>query len=144
MNRRGFMRALGMGAAAAPIAGKQIAEEAAAKLAGVYTGGGISSAGLSAAPQSSDDPSPEAYRFSLKIPHVREEVERMLFQQERLVGYIDPDIAVMRSVSLSAKICYQRKRNVERRMEELQNEWPWQRLRKLVSGSFVGKLLGGT
>ncbi|MBK8009583.1 MAG: hypothetical protein IPK23_15025 [Rhizobiales bacterium] len=58
----------------------------------------------------------------------RAEAESVIFEDERKVGFIDPDIACARSYSLNAKIAYQRQRNVERRLQQLQNEWPWQKL----------------
>lgn len=71
--------------------------------------------------------------MAMHLPQIREHVRSVIFEEQQHVGYIDADIAVLRSFSLNAKVTYQRQRNVERRLYQLQHEWPWQRMNTIVS-----------
>lgn len=62
------------------------------------------------------------------------EIESLSFENNRFVSRIDPDIAVMRSFSLNAKICFQRQRNVALDMQEKSGAWkyPYRRMLELI------------
>jgi hypothetical protein len=128
---------------AAPLVAKQAAEQVAGRLAGMadldMPGFGVP---RGSAPSSSAEPSTTDFQRAFLDRALRPQLERLIYEEERYIGRIDPDLAVLRSFSLSAKIAFQRQKNVALRIEQMQQEWPWQRLNKLVKGGIVGKLLG--
>lgn len=134
MNRRGLLGAI----AALPIAGKAAADAAVAELARVRLPAvtplagsyGVESAAIG-------EPTKEQYRFLLSQPDVRKFVESTIFDSERHVSSIDPDLACMKSFSLNAKIAFQRQRNVERHIERMQVDYPWTRMNRYLL-SLVG------
>lgn len=50
------------------------------------------------------------------------EIRDELFAENRTIQSVDPDIAILKSLSPMAKITFQRQRNVERALAELQSE----------------------
>lgn len=131
MNRRGALRLLGLGSIAGPIAAKGAAEKAAMDLAGILPpiygngaavpqGGTVGSSRL-----------PLVQRALLNTIF-RQQLEQLMYEDERTVGRLDPDLAAMRSFSLAAKITYQRRRNVARRMDYFQGGSSWQRVDALL------------
>lgn len=125
LGRRAFLRV----AALSPLAAKKAAETTAAELSGTITAGHGNWHGSGAGvPSNAPDVTKDTWRKLLSNAAQRAEAESVMFEDERKVGFIDPDIACARSYSLNAKIAYQRQRNVERRLQQLQNEWPWQKL----------------
>ncbi|MFZ4534312.1 MAG: hypothetical protein ACOYOJ_21210 [Alsobacter sp.] len=131
--RRGFLKLL----SATPFAGRMVADQAAASLANVSIAGLDPNAPPSGVPSSSNEPTKDAIAQGLRNPTNRAALMDMLWEDERTVSRIDPDLAVMRSFSLNAKIAFQRQRNVERRFEATTKEYPWRRmdafLRKITS-----------
>lgn len=124
--------------AAGPIAGRAAADHVAQDLAGISMRSGISSGGVSGGPSS--DPTQEQWRRALGNFATRETVESILYEEQYDISRIDPDIAVLRSFSLSAKVTYQRQRNVRRRIDNLQHGWTWQRLDQVARSWFGIKL----
>jgi hypothetical protein len=129
--RRGFLRLL----SATPLAGKMAVEQAAGRLAGVD----LSGIRFGATPTSGEGPASanpypnaEAIRKATLIPGNRKAIMDFLWEDSREVGYIDPDLAVLRSFSLNAKIAFQRQRNVERRFQSLTKDYPWNRMWTLI------------
>ena len=57
-----------------------------------------------------------------------ETVRSILFEENKIVGAIDHDLASKRSFSLAAKVTFQRQRNVERRIEEMKTEYTGSRI----------------
>lgn len=117
-DRRSFLRILGM-APAAPFAVKAAADKAAAELIGIsavptgtppgaYLGGAIGNS-----PDNTGAWKAKVLRFisGKKLPDWFEDEVR---NRNRVVSYIDPDIACKRSWSLNVKIATQRERNIER------------------------------
>lgn len=118
----------------AAIAVRTTAEAAARDLAKVEVAGlGNSNYGI---PQSASGDNTEAMLTrAVNIPGLREKVESYFFENNRCVSRIDPDLAVLRSFSLNAKIAFQRQRNVAADMErQAMGGWgAWsQRLTKLL------------
>lgn len=130
--RRGFLKLLPV----AGLAGKAAAEDAATRLAGLGTtglaqnvGGGFAAEGLGCAsnqvqPASlaqgsaiSVDVRRKIIQRVLRLPNLRGELESILYEDQRHVGFIDPDLAAKRSFSLAAKVTFQRQRNVERALQ---------------------------
>lgn len=128
LGRRAFLRFTAL----SPLAAKKAADAAAAELSGTIIAGHGNWYGSGDAPSNGssgmDEPTKTDWRRMLSNDVNRSEVESVMFEDERKVGFIEPDIAVARSYSLNAKIAYQRQRNVERRLRQLQEEWPWQKL----------------
>lgn len=146
--RRRMLGFLGM----APLAGRQALEEGAKHLAGIGKSGSFPTADLRdaldlrGAPSqgvcaSVDTPVSDYWaqkklrettlRAALAIPASRAEIESILYEDQRMVWNLDPDLAVLRSISLSAKIAYQRQRNVARQLENaLLDQSPYQRIRE--------------
>jgi hypothetical protein len=140
MNRRKFFGAM----AAAPAAAKMAAETAAAELSKIHVGalGGaeMPSAAygqqiMGASGSSGLDPR-NLLKRALMDPQKRAELRSLMFERNRHVPSIDPDIACYRSFSLNAKVTFQRQRNVERGFQEDLGESGWQRwqeaARKLI------------
>lgn len=121
--RRNFLR----GAVAAPFAAKKVAEQTAASLSRLSVGSvgaGQIGYGLNEVPSVQAPLSPP-WAKALANATIRKDLESIYFERERGVSQIDPDLAVLRSVSLSAKITYQRERNVRRAMDGLVDENGW-------------------
>lgn len=140
MKRRAFLALVGL----SPF-GKAAAEAAAADLAGLDFGprmggsGGASPAppmGMQTASDQVAETTPKAWQFraAMANPALRAAIEDTLYEEERFVSYIDMDLATKRSFSLAAKVTFQRQRNVERRMTQYQNPWPYQRINTMVWG----------
>ena len=125
--RRSILVLLGMAPTGAPLL-KQALDAETMKLAGVGSGG--ASHGQPAADQSTGNPplTEEQRRLALRIPAARTEIETLLYEEQRNVGYLDADLACLHSMSLNARLCFQRQRNVKRRIAEMENGWQWQRL----------------
>lgn len=128
--------------AAAPIAGRAAAQELASQQIGINLANNIGQqAGLGRVNAStglvSYGPPQLQIKDALNNPLTRHLYESMVFEQERRVHAVDPDIAVHRSTSLAAKIVYQRQRNVARHFEGIQGEPVWSRME-----SFFRKTLG--
>jgi hypothetical protein len=156
LRRRGFLQAL----ATAPFVAKQAAEQAAMGLMNGKTIGAehmappndLVRSALSAThaggiaqgpsnPAKLDRLSEKAARQILKLalndPDIKRELNSLMMQTHRTVAWLDTDLAMNRSMSLAAKICFQRQRNVARDLQqELDRTNPWTRMQR-----FVGKLL---
>jgi len=133
--RRSFLRVIGM----APIAAKMAAEDAVSKAA-VINVSGIGSYGGMVGRSSSGPESitPSQYKMAFASKAFRGIFESEIFEQQRHVPLLDYDIAQHKTFSLAAKIAFQRQRNVERYMQSMQIDSPWERLPKMVI-----KFLGG-
>jgi hypothetical protein len=116
IGRRKFLQALGAAPVAAPLLAKQAAENQIANLTRVGMLGGTNDSTPCAQATSGD--TVVKFRQALTLGF-KKQIEAIIYAEEHHVGYIDHDIAVLKSVSLSAKIAYQRKRNVERRIREM-------------------------
>lgn len=128
MKRRAFLSLLGV----SPIAARSAATKAAADLAGVSIAG-MSGFDGGVEPHSNADATPAQARVALKIPHVLAEVRSALYEDYRRIHRIDPDIAVHRSFSLNAMITFQRQRNVERAIEQMQHDfYPYRRIQEAI------------
>lgn len=125
IGRRNFLR----GAAVAPFAAKKVAENAAAQLSGVTSRGLLGAAnsgyGLGNDVPSASVPSSDQWLKYIGDKVIRKELESIYYEREREVSKIDPDIAIHRSISLSAKIAYQRERNVGRAVNGLADSEGW-------------------
>jgi hypothetical protein len=123
----------------APLAARGAAEAVTRQLAGI--GAGLSyNTGVFTQPMAAQGQAgqllgfqklrQEAFKRAVALPQWRGEIESILYQQYRQIGNIDPDIAVMRSFSLSAKIAFQRQRVVARALKHDVMEEPtcWQQM----------------
>ncbi len=133
MNRRNALKLLG----SLPVIGPKLAPGLAAKLASeqkaaVQSGVGISGFASDTPPSIGPNASTR-YQLAMQLPWFRDELRSLLLEQNRKVGRLDPDLAVLKSVSLSAKIYYQRQRNVEAGMKEYTTEPVWSRVNSLFS-----------
>jgi hypothetical protein len=123
IGRRNFLRAAGV----APFAAKKAAEQAASSLSGMSIGG-LMQGGTSAMcgeAQLSVSTAPLHWPKALEDRALRAELESIYYERERAVRLIDPDLACLRSLSLSAKIAYQRERNVHRAVNDLIDGRGW-------------------
>jgi hypothetical protein len=122
IGRRGVFRAL-MGV---PLAAKGAADQVVAGLTGI---GGTASQGLGSRWSGGDVPTISAVRgrtaldiakaaLQLPIPDWRVE---QIKKECSYVSVLDPDIAALRSFSMSAKILMQRERNIEWRLDHSKN-----------------------
>lgn len=156
LKRRGFLQAL----ATAPFVAKQAAEQAGMALMNGKTLGvetmapsadlvrgamGAASSEMMGAQQpagyKTDKLTEKAARQILKLaikdPDVKRQLNSLMMQTHRTVMWLDADLAMNRSMSLAAKICYQRQRNVDRDIrQELDRVNPWSRLQR-----FLGQIL---
>lgn len=116
---------------ASPVVGKSIAkfkiEDLTATAGRQYiTGGDVAPSAYAASPDAK-------FRLALKLPLVRDQLMKLIAEECHFVASIDPDIAILKSVSMSAKIVYQRKRNIARRLEAIENGQVWHRLESFIS-----------
>lgn len=141
-NRRRFLQVIGLAPVAGPLAAKAAADKTIAEAAGVGLSGLGAPFGFLGNPSYGEpQPSPGLkhldFRVAMRIPAVRRQIEEAMYEQERVVLRIDPDLAALRSFSLNAKITFQRQRNVAREMDLLQNQYAWHRIQNAVR-RFVG------
>ncbi len=128
--RRKVLGFLAAAPLAGPLAARAAAEKGAAQLAGVT----MLPAGQSGnAPLPSPMATSSQMRALLLDPRSRAELMSAIYEDEFRVYSLDHDLASNRSFSLAAKIAYQRDRNVERRLANMHNEWPWQRINAAVT-----------
>ncbi len=129
MGRRKFLSALGFGAVAAPGVGQQI-------IGGAFNPAMPAAGWASGTPVAAKDFAAMS-RSAFSNLQSREAIRAILFEEYKLVGAIDHDIASKRSFSLAAKVTFQRQRNVERRIDEMQAAYPHERINKIIRG-FLG------
>jgi len=130
VGRRGFLRVLGL----APIAGKAVADKAIADATGFNALGsvGLQRYGNPDAPSPLNVADAAKRRSSLLNFFSRFRLPQWEIDQIRrdtAVYALDPDIAALRSFSMSVKICMQRERNVARRIEQLERQPAYEELR---------------
>lgn len=151
MNRRSILGIL----AGTPLVGQAVAQEAFASLRGSIPpatppngwGGSAQAVGqnmgnMVAEPLMKSD---RALRLIFSDAAALAEIRSEIFDQQRQYSTnIDPDIMVLKSLSPMAKITFQRQRNVERELADLQEE-RWDRPQKYVRAlqSRVQKLMWG-
>lgn len=88
-------------------------------------------------------PTYDQFRAMLGGKEFRDNITSLLFEQERRNHpYLDPDIAIYKSWSISAKIAFQRQRNVERELQSYLQRGPWSRLREAVNKHPLLSMLG--
>ncbi len=138
MNRRGFMGAMG----GAAVAGRKMAEEVAIRLTGhIADNGGLGpyTYPMADGPATGNAENSRAdWKRGLASKFLRPQLESLLYECHRQVTRIDPDIGVMRSFSLNAKVTFQRQRNVERDIETRQSEYPYTKMQNLIKGFLRG------
>lgn len=137
--RRSALALFGLAPAAAPIAAKRALDfETKQLMAGGFGGAGAG------APSSSEEgatPTQDQKRLALRIPVVRSELTSLLYEEQQGYNGLDPDLACLHSMSLNARLAFQRQRNVQRRLKEIEKGWIWQRFDKTVLGA-IGRGLG--
>lgn len=125
IGRRSFLKVMGIGTAAAPLAAKAAAEQEIANLTqlrGQYTA--ALAPGTSVAVQSMSD-GPAGL-----LPYVRQfgfpaHIDQFMRDQSRQVFALDPDIACKKSWSLNVKIQTQRERNYQSQVDNYFNRGKW-------------------
>ncbi len=135
MNRRFFLGAMAKAPAVSAIASRALTDKATADLAGISLNGMTGYAG--GIPAGEEDPTTNQWQRVLANTIARREIESMLYEQERIICRIDPDLAAMRSFSLAAKVTFQRQRNVKRELDYKLNGNMWGRV-----NSAARRLLG--
>lgn len=127
------MRFLGAGAAGAPLLAKSPAA-----LAGIDGGMGIGvrtameNSGSAAGSGGIDGgttwvhPSIARSNYLKLVGKLPGFVEEQLREQAKYISTLDPDIAVLRSFSLNAKVAWQRERNYERLIATAHRQGPWE------------------
>lgn len=150
MNRRKLLGWIGMAPVAAPLAANQITaalgeklafDAQAAKLASIdITGMTEKSVGLGI-----HENNPPQYihkvRRILANEFYRRQVESSLYEANADVRCLDPDIANKKSFSLSAKVTFQRQRNVAKELQRIQTEGDWWNKTGELIQKFVNTLL---
>jgi hypothetical protein len=126
IGRRKFLKVLGVGTAAAPLAARAAAEDAAksltmrgsdaSPLAANIAPGGWAMPGQPALHAGEPNEFLSFIRCHGRIP---DHVERRHREQAQWVHYLDPDIACKRSWSLNVKIQEQRQRNYHRAIDQM-------------------------
>jgi hypothetical protein len=140
MDRRSILRLFASTPVAAPMAAKALNDQLVGDLAGVKASG-LSDAGAPSGYATSGDPTPDQVKAALGSPPLRGRVVSALYEEERRVFALDPDLAALRSFSLNAKIVFQRQRNVERRLAEMQTTEPlWRRAVSIILSGWQLKI----
>lgn len=144
--RRGFLQIMGM----TPFAAHGLSDEAVAELSrteflGVKPSPAHEGQVLSVNPVDSLEQA-KYWKAAWQLPHLRKEIESLLYENNREVHSIDPDLAVKKSFSYMAKVTFQRQRNVEKDLQEdYFDETPWAKRRSLMKRlieKFVGPFTG--
>lgn len=122
LGRRNFLRLLGAGAASAPAVAKAAGMEALTTLAGhsaapFAVGASIGTPTVSQSVEETSRAYVGMSNYLRMMGRLPEHVEHDVRERAKYVGHLDPDIAAMRSFSLSAKILWQQERNYEREVE---------------------------
>lgn len=148
IGRRSVMRLL----AGAPFVGKLAAENAAlALMQPIPAAPPMASRGLMqgmqdvgqaptnpALPMVTQEMRRTIFKAALGIKDVNAEYDSLLYTRNRMVLYLDPDLAANKSYSLAAKIVYQRQRNVAVDRRDDTEAGTWERVEK-----FTAKVLSG-
>jgi len=131
MNRRGVMGLL----AGAPLFGKAVAEHAVESLGTAvppshpFTGNMGAQAMVNPPLMERDNALKTIFGDAGALADIRAE----LFAEQRTqIPSIDPDLMVLRSLSPMAKITFQRQRNVDRAIADLQDNAPWDRPQRYI------------
>lgn len=130
MNRRSMLKLLGSLPVVGPGLTRKISSEASA--AGLAK---LNTSGLqyeSPVPDTQEPNFPQR-QLAIQLPWVRQELEQLFLERNARVSSLDPDLAVLKSVSLSAKICYQRQRNVQRDIVKYTSSPNWMRIDELFA-----------
>lgn len=131
MNRRSMLKLLGSVPVVGPDLARKLSSEAsAAGLAKIHTSGLQYE---SSEPPSTDETNFTQRQLAIQLPWVRQELEQLMLERNTRVSTLDPDLAVLKSVSLSAKICYQRQRNVQRDIVKYTSSPNWMRVDQLFA-----------
>lgn len=121
MQRRSFLGLLGMAPVAAPMAAKAAIERADAELVGVTLNGVAKDSMLVSVGHT--ERSMLAKAASVLNGVVPDWKKRQLREEAKSVRYISPDVATLRSVSLSSKIRIQRERDYNRYLREFEDRY---------------------
>ena len=130
VGRRSFLKVLGAAPVAAPLAMKKAAEDAAAQLSHLATNG--LDQGCAAPSVSNNSDWHNKVKQAIALGGKKKIIDQ-LYREHKWVSALDADIAVLKAPSLSAKIAWQRKRNVERKFSEMIEGYSWDQLDKLVN-----------
>ena len=139
--RRKFLKLMGVGTAAAPLAAKAALEEETSKL--LMRNFPLASSNVVGAGDSNVPPSwgdneqlvQQAENISnyIRVFGLPKPVEERIRAHASHVWCLDSDIATKRSWSLNVKIQTQRERNFNRRLEQLKTAGPFERAKKALS-----------
>lgn len=123
--RRGFLKFLGIGAAAAPATLSATAERVIqGGVPSLAPMGGYARQTMSALTvESPNYPRPRIAREALKIMGLPQWQKDQWRDEAKHVSVLDPDLASMRSMSLSAKIYIQQERNYQKHEDHFWNWW---------------------
>jgi hypothetical protein len=124
--RRAALRLIGL----APALARAVANEAGGLATGINLGGNVGTPQPALSTNGVNER--DQWKAALKIPGLRDDLVSALYERYRHVGYIDHDIASMRSFSLAAKVTFQRQRNVARELYDNTNEGYWDRTRRII------------
>lgn len=118
-----------------PLATKLALDQQTMLTTGIAQSVGQTSWGMYGQPQGGQTPNisrPLNYPAMFNVPWFKSEVESVFYEEHRRVSFIDHDIACLRSLSMSAKIAFQRQRNVKNAMNDKYNlvETNYQKLDK--------------
>lgn len=128
IGRRALLRML----PGAGLAAKTVSDEIVAKLSGVNATG-LGWASSQGPPSQGMDLTPGQTKSVISIyPKAADHLREILYETNRSVGQLDIDIANKRSFSLAAKITFQRQRNVETELKRIQEDYPWDRMQKIL------------
>lgn len=131
MNRRGVLKLLGVSPAAGPGVVSKLIDEV--KRAEAQRAGQDLPA-MAYPPYGPGSVPDEKMKLTLRLPWVQSMLRELIEEECMHVSSIDQDLAVLRSVSMAAKICYQRKRNIERRMKQFQFGSNYSRIENFLRG----------
>ena len=135
IGRRQALRALGVGALAAPAAARDIASNA---ISGINMGYGTTGSQQSGVALGGGTPPWERARAAFANKDTLATIRSALFEQNKVVTHLDADLASKRSFSLAAKIAYQRERNVQAEIDRMSLDYltahPWSIIEKFMGG----------
>lgn len=151
MDRRGFLKVLGIGTASAPLAAKAAFDAEISTVTGLGPVGAVglgqyipfeSSGQPGAASNMTWAQQVTGVSEYIKIFGLPEVIEKSIRKESKYINSLDPDIACKKSWSMCVKIQHQRERNFQNKIKQIKNagsfyqkksvveklmgfQWPW-------------------
>ncbi len=130
MNRRRMLTLLAGVPVVGPLASKMVQDEKMAALISPREAQGLLQ-GVQPTMPGNVEAEPERFKWAMNFPWFKAAQESLLYEENKHVWALDPDLAAMKSFSMNAKICFQRQRNVQKALDYKMGESVYHKMSNL-------------